>query len=164
MEHEAKRGSPGSSGGQKYLNIRLGPDAFSLPVLQVREIIRFRPITHVPRMPQCVKGVINLRGKIVPIMDLRERLELARGNYDEHACIVILQTENSGSFGLIVDRVEDVSVIRQDDIELPPGLGLDLKLEFLIGMAKAKDGVKIILNAHRLVDFDQLLQLIENEP
>ena len=161
---DSNKRKPASSvpGGSKYLNIRLGDEAFSLPVLQIREIIRLKSITPVPRMPPCVKGVINLRGKIVPVVDLRERLELAAIVYDDHACIVILQAEKTGNIGLIVDRVEDVTYLNEDDIELPPGLGLDLRAEFMMGIVSAKDGVKIILNAQRLLDFDSLLKHFED--
>ena len=162
MDRKQSKDAAPSPGGGKYLNIRLGHEAFSLPVLQVREIIRLRPVTPVPRMPNCIKGVINLRGKIVPVVDLRERLQLAAVAYDEHACIVILQAEKSGNVGLIVDRVEDVAHIGEGDIELPPGLGLDLRAEFMMGIANAKEGVKIILNAHRLLDFDALLKPFED--
>jgi purine-binding chemotaxis protein CheW len=164
MDRELTKAGSRIPGGGKYLNICLGPEAFCLPVLQVREIIRLRPVTPVPRMPGCIKGVINLRGKIVPVMDLRERLELPPADYGEQACIVILQTDKSGNFGLIVDRVEDVSPVSEDDIELPPGLGLGVKVEFMTGIANAKEGVKIILNVQRLVDLDTALKFLEDVP
>lgn len=161
---DRKTGNDGSTsiGSGKYLNFRLGQEAFSIPVLKVREIIRLRPITPVPRMPSCIKGVINLRGKIVAVMDLRKRLEFSPIEYDEHACIVILQSQEGESFGLIVDCVEDVTYIRPEDVETPPSLRLDVNAEFVAGLAKAKDGVKIILNAHRLLDFTSIQQLLEN--
>lgn len=162
MDRELTKAPQPRAGGDKYLNIRLGDEAFSLAVLQVREIIRLRPVTSVPRMPNCVKGVINLRGKIVPVMDLRERLELPPVNYDEHACIVILQAEKSGHFGLIVDRVEDVAELSEHEIELPPGFGLGTRAEFMRGIANAKDGVKIVLDVQRLLDLESILKLLED--
>lgn len=162
MDRKARTLASPPPGGGKYLNIRLGSEAFSLPVLQVREIIRLKTVTPVPQMPACVKGVINLRGRIVPIVDLRERLELPAALYDDHACIVILQAGKSGNMGLIVDRVQDVTYISEDDIELPPGLGLDLRAEFMMGIVSATDGVKIILNAQRLLDFDSLMKHCED--
>lgn len=162
MDHDLTRGASSRPGGGKHLNFWLGQEAFSLPILKVREIIRLQSITPVPRMPRCVKGVINLRGKIVPVMDLRERLELPSVDYDEHSCIVILQANETGHLGLIVDRVEDVAQINESDIESPPGLGLGSRGEFMIGIANTRDGVRMILNARRLVDLDSLMNLFDD--
>jgi len=164
MDRELTKAASRPAGGGKYLNIRLGEYAFSIPVLQVREIIRLRPVTPVPRMPSCVKGVINLRGKIVPIIDLRERLELPPANYGEHACIVIVQPEKLESFGLIVDHVEDVAELSDGAIEQPPGLGLGTNAEFMTGIANAKEGVKIVLNAQRLLNLEAILKLLDESP
>ena len=138
--------------GEKYLNFHLGDEAYSLPILQVREIIRLSPVTPVPRMPAFVKGVINLRGKIVPVMDLRERLNRFSIEYDERACIVVIQSSSSGHFGVIVDSVDDVSNIPQDDIDPPPEFGHELSTEFIMGVAKTKTEVKIILDIHRVLN------------
>ena len=138
--------------GGKYLNFHLGDEAYSLPILQVREIIRLSPVTPVPRMPPFVKGVINLRGKIVPVMDLRERLNRYSIEYDERACIVVIQSSSSGHFGVIVDSVDDVSNIPQEDIDAPPEFGSELSTEFIMGVAKTKTEVKIILDIHRVLN------------
>lgn len=140
--------------GGKYLNFHLGEEAYSLPILQVREIIRLSPVTPVPRMPAFVKGVINLRGKIVPVMDLRERLNRYSVEYDERACIVVIQSSSSGHFGVIVDSVDDVSNIPQEDIDPPPEFGFGLSTEFIMGVAKTKTDVKIILDIHRVLNVD----------
>lgn len=144
---------PAAAGG-KYLNFHLGDEAYSLPILQVREIIRLSPVTPVPRMPAFVKGVINLRGKIVPVMDLRERLNRYTVEYDERACIVVIQASSSGHFGVIVDSVDDVSNIPQEDIDPPPEFGFELSTEFIMGVAKTKTEVKIILDIHRVLNVD----------
>lgn len=140
--------------GGKYLNFHLGEEAYSLPILQVREIIRLSPVTPVPRMPAFVKGVINLRGKIVPVMDLRERLNRYSVEYDERACIVVIQASSSGHFGVIVDSVDDVSNIAQEDIDPPPEFGFELSTDFIMGVAKTKTEVKIILDIHRVLNVD----------
>ena len=144
--------------GGKYLNFHLGAEAYSLPILQVREIIRLSPVTPVPRMPAFVKGVINLRGKIVPVMDLRERLNRLSVEYDERACIVVIQASTSGHFGVIVDSVDDVSNIPQEDIDPPPEFGFELSTEFIMGVAKTKTEVKIILDIHRVLNVDPPLR------
>lgn len=140
--------------GGKYLNFHLGDEAYSLPILQVREIIRLSPVTAVPRMPAFVKGVINLRGKIVPVMDLRDRLNRYPVEYDERACIVVIQASTSGHFGVIVDSVDDVSNIAEEDIDPPPEFGFELSTDFIMGVAKTKTEVKIILDIHRVLNVD----------
>jgi len=147
--------------GGKYLNFHLGDEAYCLPILQVREIIRLSPVTPVPRMPTFVKGVINLRGKIVPVMDLRERLNRHTIEYDERACIVVIQASSSGHFGVIVDSVDDVSNIPQEDIDPPPEFGSELSTEFIMGIAKTKTEVKIILDIHRVLNVSQTIRLNE---
>jgi purine-binding chemotaxis protein CheW len=150
--------------GGKYLNFHLGSEAYSLPILQVREIIRLSPVTTVPRMPHAVRGVINLRGKIVPVMDLRERLGREPVAYDERACIVVIQAGSSGHFGIIVDSVDDVSNIPQEDIEPPAEFGSELKTDFIVGMAKTKTEVKIILDIKRILDVGQMSGFHETTP
>lgn len=152
MEGRTPAGERSRPLGGKYLNFHLGNEAYSLPILQVREIIRLSPVTTVPRMPRSVRGVINLRGKIVPVMDLRERLAREAVEYDERACIVVIQAGGVGHFGLIVDSVDDVSNIQQDEIELPAEFGPELKTDFIVGMAKTRTEVKIILDIHRILD------------
>ena len=147
-----------AAGGGKYLNFHLGDEAYSLPILQVREIIRLSPVTPVPRMPAFVKGVINLRGKIVPVMDLRERLNRYSVEYDERACIVVIQASSAGHFGVIVDSVDDVSNIPQEDIDPPPEFGFELNTEFIMGVAKTKTEVKIILDIHRVLNVDPAIR------
>jgi purine-binding chemotaxis protein CheW len=147
-----------AAGGGKYLNFHLGDEAYSLPILQVREIIRLSPVTPVPRMPAFVKGVINLRGKIVPVMDLRERLNRYLVEYDERACIVVIQASSAGHFGVIVDSVDDVSNIPQEDIDPPPEFGFELNTEFIMGVAKTKTEVKIILDIHRVLNVDPAIR------
>jgi len=147
-------GSNIPAAGGKYLNFHLGNEAYSLPILQVREIIRLSPVTPVPRMPAFVKGVINLRGKIVPVMDLRERLNRFSVEYDERACIVVIQSSSSGHFGVIVDSVAAVSTLQQEEIDPPPEFGFELSTDFIMGVAKTKTEVKIILDIHRVLNVD----------
>ena len=132
----------------KYLTFRLGQEYYSLPVLKVREIMRLCPITAVPRMPSYLRGVINLRGKIVAVVDLRSRFQLPPQEDAERACIIVVQLAGGSKsvMGVIVDAVEDVS----------PFGAADLDTQFILGMAKSKGTVKAIL------DIDQVL-LAEGE-
>lgn len=142
----------------KYLTFVLEKEHYSVPVLKVREIMRLCPITPVPRMPAFIQGVINLRGKIVPVIDLRERFGLPKASDTERACVVVVQFAKSEGgqqwMGMVVDAVEEVSHFTQTDLELPPDFGGDLDTRFITGMAKAKDAVKTLLDLDRLLNLE----------
>ncbi|WP_353239504.1 chemotaxis protein CheW [Limnohabitans sp.] len=141
----------------KYLTFALHNEYYSVPVLKVREIMRLCPITPVPRMPAFIQGVINLRGKIVPVIDLRERLGLPKAVNTERACVVVVQFDTSEGqaqlMGMVVDSVEEVSHFHPLDLELPPDFGSDIDNRFITGMAKSKDTVKTLLDLNRLLNF-----------
>jgi len=144
----------------KYLNFQLGQEHYSLPVIAVREIIRVCPITSVPRMPPYHLGVINLRGKIVPVMDLRRRLDLEPAETLERACIIVILNQNTGTpgqlVGLQVDLVEEVSYISQDAIEPPPDFCNVIDGKFVLAMAKSKEHVITILNIEELLEPEEI--------
>jgi purine-binding chemotaxis protein CheW len=139
----------------KYLTFALAQERYSVPVLKVREIMRLCPVTPVPRMPAYIKGVINLRGKIVPVVDLRERFGLGAGADTERICIVVVQVEDaegaSRLTGMIVDVVEEVSQFQGEDLEPPPDFGDAIDARFIVGMAKTRGQVKTVLDIDRLL-------------
>lgn len=139
----------------KYLTFTLAQERYSLPVLKVREIMQLCPVTPVPRMPAYVKGVINLRGKIVPVVDLRERFGLAQNQDSERICIIVVQLDGgdgvSQLMGVIVDVVEEVSHFQSGDLEGPPDFGDAIDARFIVGMAKSKGTVKTLLDIDRLL-------------
>jgi purine-binding chemotaxis protein CheW len=139
----------------KYLAFLLGQESYGLPVLEVREIIRLVPITPVPQMPAHIRGVINLRGKIVPVVDLRVRLGLAATELNERACIVVVQVKLAASrgmhLGLIVDGVEEVLNLVAADLEATPDFGMKVNNEYLLGMAKTRGRVIALLDIHQVV-------------
>lgn len=141
----------------KYLTFALAQERYSVPVLKVREIMRLCPVTPVPRMPAYIKGVINLRGKIVPVVDLRERFGLGAATDNERICIVVVQVEEpdgaSRLTGMIVDVVEEVSQFQNDDLEPPPDFGDAVDARFIVGMAKTRGQVKTLLDIDRLLGF-----------
>ena len=143
----------------KFLHFQLGPERYSLPVIAVREIIRVCPITPVPRMPPYHLGVINLRGKIVPVMDLRRRLHLDPAENLDRACIIVVLSQATGIpdqlVGLQVDVVEEVSYISQDAIEPPPDFCDVIDGKFVLAMAKSKDSVITILNIEELLETEE---------
>ena len=138
----------------QHLIFNLGDEFYGIPVLQVREIIHLMEITPVPRMPPFIRGVINLRGQIVPVLDLRLRLGLAAAQPTRSTCIVVAQvTASSGSgsqMGLVVDAVDEVLSISPADIQETPEFATEPGALFLCGIAKAKGKVMALLDVDRL--------------
>lgn len=138
----------------KYLTVVLENEAYGIAVLKVREIIRLQKITPVPQMPGYVKGVINLRGRVIPIVDLRVKFGL-KAEFAERTCIVVVQvkltTEQVVMMGLIVDCVEEVVTLRSNEIEPTPDFGARIDTTYLLGMAKVKGQVKTLLDIDRVV-------------
>jgi purine-binding chemotaxis protein CheW len=138
----------------KYLTVVVGAEAFGIAVLQVREIIRLQSITAVPQMPEFVKGVINLRGRVIAIIDLRVKFGLP-AELAERTCIVVVQVKHDGekpiSIGLVVDYVEEVLNLTLEDIEPTPDFGVTIDTAYILGMAKIKGKVKTLLDIDRVV-------------
>jgi purine-binding chemotaxis protein CheW len=145
----------------KYLTFVLEGQSYGIDVLQVREIIRRPAITAVPQMPPHVRGVINLRGKIIPVTDLRMRFGFAHADDTEQTCIVVVQVKHAEGkmeqMGLIVDGVEEVINIAVADIEETPEFGEAVDTNCILGMAKLKGAVKTLLDITRVVGSDALL-------
>lgn len=138
----------------KYLVFQLGREEFGVRVLKVREIMGVQDITAVPQTPAYVKGVINLRGKVIPVVDLRLKFGLPEVEYTQRTCIIVVQVQRettSTSIGIVVDGVAEVLNLAASDIEDTPDFGHGVTTPYLLGMAKIKDKVKI------LVDIDQVL-------
>mgnify|MGYP000107533925 CR=1 FL=1 len=138
----------------KYLTVVLDNEAYGLNVLKIREIIRMQKITPVPQMPAFVKGVINLRGRVIPIVDLRVKFGL-KAEFAERTCIVVVQVKLANDqivqMGLIVDSVEEVVNLTAQEIEPVPEFGARIDTTYLLGMAKIKDQVKTLLDIDRVV-------------
>ncbi len=147
----------------KYLTFLLNAESYGISVLKIREIIRLPDITVVAQMPDYVRGVINLRGKIIPVVDLRLKFGLGAGDTTERTCIVVVQVRSAShaviSMGLMVDGVEEVANIAAADIEDTPDFGTSLNTEFILGMAKIKGRVLALLNIERVVGAEELQQM-----
>jgi purine-binding chemotaxis protein CheW len=143
---------------RKFLTFMLGQASYGIDVLKTREIIRLVDITAVPRMPDYVKGVINLRGRIIPVLDLRLRFALANADSTERTCIVVVQVNLPGNLalqmGLIVDAVEEVINLPDADIEPPPNFGAQITTDAILGMAKVRDSVKTLLDIDKVLAGD----------
>jgi len=147
----------------KHLTFKLQKESYGIDVLKVREIIRLTSITAVPQMPDYVKGVINLRGKIIPVIDLRLRFGFDGVKDTELTCIIVVQAKLSDGkntqMGLVVDGVEEVVNLAPDDIEETPDFGGKISTGYIIGMAKVKGTVKTLLNIDRVIAADELQQI-----
>jgi len=139
----------------KYLTFTLERESYGIDVLQVREIIRLTDITAVPQMPAYVRGVINLRGKIIPVIDLRVRFGFSDVKNTDLTCIIVVQVKlpdgKATQMGLIVDGVEEVTNIAGADIEETPDFGAKIETDYILGMAKVKGAVKTLLNIDRVI-------------
>lgn len=138
----------------KYLTFVLNKEDFGIEIRYVTEIIGIQNITEVPDMPSYVKGVINLRGKVIPVMDVRLRFGVAERPYDDRTCIIVINIDEQ-PVGLIVDRVLEVLDIQKSEIEPPPKMRKGKNNRFIQGMGKSGDRVKILLNANKLLFDDE---------
>ncbi len=141
--------------GGKYLTFGLAEEQYGLEILKVREIIGMMDITAVPRTPEFVKGVINLRGKVIPVVDLRVKFGLPGVEATDETCIIVVDV-GQVEMGIIVDRVSEVLDIGSDDIEPPPSFGVSVDTAFILGMGKAKGVVTILLDIGRVLTGDEI--------
>jgi purine-binding chemotaxis protein CheW len=157
-EHDTQSAQMTDRAG-KYLIFQLGREEFGTRVLTVREIMGLQDITTVPHMPPYVKGVINLRGKVIPVVDLRLKFGLQEVEYTHRTCIIVVQVELAGTpvlMGCIVDGVAEVLTLNQADIEDTPDFGNGVETPYLLGMAKIKGKVKILLDMDQVLNAQEL--------
>ena len=146
----------------KYLTFHLGREEFGIRVLQVREIMGLQDITVVPQTPHHVKGVINLRGKVIPVLCLRAKFGLEPAEYTARTCIIVVQVRDEAGplhAGIIVDAVSEVLNVAGDEIQDTPNFGGGLPTPYLLGMAKIKEKVKILLDIDQVVNPQEVLGL-----
>jgi purine-binding chemotaxis protein CheW len=146
----------------KYLTFQLASEEFGIRVLKVREIMGLQDITAVPQTPAHIKGVINLRGKVVPVVDLRLKFGLEAAEYTQRTCIIVTQIQSeSGSIlmGIVVDGVSEVLNLSATEIEDTPDFGESVGAGYLLGMAKVKNRVKILLDIDQVLSTQELHNL-----
>ncbi len=146
-----------SSAGGKYLTFALGNEGYGLEILMVREIIKYMDITHVPRTPDYVRGVINLRGQVISVVDLRSKFTMAKAEPTDETCIIVVECGGKNGMpkvttGVIVDRVSEVLSIADEQIEPAPPLGPNVRGDYILGMGKVGQHVKILLDIDRVLD------------
>lgn len=150
---------------QKLLTFSLGSEGYGISILKVKEIIGMMDITPVPRTPEFVKGVINLRGKIIPVMDLRTKFSMSEQEYDERTCIIVVEISIKGVqklIGVVVDMVSEVVTISNDQIEPPPEYGTSVEHNAILGIGKIKERVVIILDIDEIFICDEVVKIIDN--
>ncbi len=143
----------------KYLTFSLAEEEYGIGILKVKEIIGMMAITSVPRTPDFVKGVINLRGKVIPVIDLRLKFNMETILYSDHTCIIVVETDSkSGTMfiGIVVDAVSEVLNIKEDEIENAPSFGTGLDADYILGMAKMEEKVKILLDIDRVLNIEEI--------
>lgn len=143
----------------KYLTFNLADEEYGIGILKIKEIIGMMPITTVPQTPEFVKGVINLRGKVIPVMDLRLRFGMEPIDYNERTCIIVVEIEGVAGtiqIGLVVDTVSEVLNINTEDIEKAPTFGAKLNTDYILGMAKMEGGVKILLDIDHVISEEEI--------
>jgi purine-binding chemotaxis protein CheW len=143
----------------KYLTFVLGKEEYGLEILKVKEIIGMMDITSVPNVPSYVKGVINLRGKVIPVVELRLKFGMESIPYTERTCIIVVDVQVKGRLaliGIVVDAVSEVLNINREEIENTPNFGAGMDTNYILGMAKVKGQVKILLDIDQVLDNSEL--------
>ncbi|MBW1783921.1 MAG: purine-binding chemotaxis protein CheW [Deltaproteobacteria bacterium] len=154
-------GTPPDSEG-KYLTFTLASEHYGIGILKIKEIIGMMTVTSVPQTPEFVKGVINLRGKVIPVVDLRRRFGMEEIDYTERTCIIVVEIQGligTVMMGIVVDSVSEVLNIKGEDIEATPTFGTGLDTNFILGMAKMEGGVKILLDIDKVLSYEEVVAL-----
>ncbi len=144
----------------KYLTFKLAEEEYGVEILKVREIIKIMDITAVPRMPSYMKGVINLRGKVIPVIDLRLKFSLPELQHTDETCIIVVDV--GMEVGIVVDTVSEVLDLPTSSIEPPPSMGGAVETDFIMGMGKVGENVKILLDIDKVLNTGELAALTES--
>lgn len=146
----------------KYLTFKLGAEDYGLEILKVQEIIKIMDITAMPRTPEYVRGVINLRGKVIPVVDIRQKFEMEVVEETEKTCIIVVQIARADltiTMGLVVDEVCEVMDVASKDIEPAPDMGSAVDTNFILGMAKAENRVVILLDVDKVMSDQEVTEI-----
>ncbi len=149
----------------KYLTFSLAGEEYGIGILKIKEIIGMMPITPVPQTPEFVKGVINLRGKVIPVLDLRLKFDMEAMDFTERTCIIVVEIDGASGtmlIGIVVDAVSEVLHINDENIQETPAFGTDLNTDYILGMARMEGGVKILLDIDRVLSTDEMVTLDKN--
>jgi len=162
VEQSNRRQPMGERHNEKYLSFYVGAEEFAIGVLSVREIMGVLDITAVPQTPAYVKGIINLRGKVVPVVDLRLKFGMEPAEYTQRTCIVVVDIGGDGGhllMGVVVDSVSEVLNVSSSEIENAPDFGEGVAIPYLLGIAKCKGKVKLLLDIQKVLHATELAGL-----
>jgi purine-binding chemotaxis protein CheW len=146
----------------RYLTFTLAKEEYGVDIMKVKEIIGMMKITAVPRTPAFIKGVINLRGKVIPVVDLRLKFGMESTDYTENTCTIVTEIEKGSGrilVGIVVDSVSEVLQVNREDIDETPTFGVDVDMNFILGMAKIGDNLKILLDIDRVLSAEDVVLL-----
>ncbi len=153
---------------QKFLTFALAGEEYGITIMQIKEIIGLMPVTVLPQTPTYVKGVINLRGKVIPIIDLRLKFALEPAEPTERTCIIVIETEdkdqNQSLVGLIIDAVSEVISLKGDEVEPAPKMQSQFQEQLILGLAKCENGVKILLDIDKVINHEELAGIKQEAP
>ncbi|MEZ5305510.1 MAG: chemotaxis protein CheW [Pyrinomonadaceae bacterium] len=147
--------------GGKFLTFFLKDEEYGIEILKVQEIIGMLPITRVPRTQSFIRGVVNLRGKIIPVMDIRLKFEMEPKEDTEDTCIIVVQSEGL-EIGIVVDKVSEVLDIAEAEIEDVPSFGTDVDTHYLLGVGKTNEKVRLLLAIDRVVSRSEMSEFTKN--
>ena len=156
LEEDAQKG--------KFMTFQTGKEFFGISISYVNEIIAMQPITKIPEVEDYIKGLINLRGKIIPVIDVRVRFRMEPLEYTDRTCIIVINVKST-VIGLIVEKIAEVDTIQDDDIVPPPALGKKEKEQnkYVYGLARLEDSVKMLLDPEKLIKQEDLVKIEENQ-
>ncbi|ADL52258.1 chemotaxis protein CheW [Clostridium cellulovorans] len=144
----------------KYLTFSIGEECYGIEIRYVIEIIGIQPITEIPELPNYVKGIINLRGKIIPVIDVRLRFNKLYREYNDRTCIIVISVEDT-IVGLIIDSVSDVISIQKESIVEPPSVSNSFNNKYISGIGKIGSEVKLLLDTSKLINSNELENITE---
>jgi purine-binding chemotaxis protein CheW len=144
----------------RFLTFSLGKESYGIEIKYVTEIIGIQPITEIPELPEYIRGIINLRGKIIPVMDVRLRFKKEPKEYNDRTCVIVIDIKDI-SIGLIVDSVSEVLTIPEQDIVEPPQMNKGFNNRYIKGIGKVGNDVKLLLDCEKLLTEDELENLSE---
>jgi len=146
----------------KYLTFKLSNETYGIEILKVQEIIGLMSITSIPRTPDFVRGVINLRGKVIPVVELRKKFNMETVEDTDHTCIIVVQvmgTEGPITMGILVDEVSEVVDITENQLEPPPSFGTNVDTAFILAMGKLRDTVVILLDIDKVLTANEMQRI-----
>ena len=161
-EERARTGGSRVAGG-KFLTFYLAGEEYGIEILKVHEIIGLMPVTKVPRTPEFMRGVINLRGKVIPIVDLRMKFMMPSAETTSETCIIVVHVRGI-EMGIVVDKVSEVVDINSNDIEPTPSFGVDVNTDYILGIGKSQNKVRILLDIDRVLSSGEVSTLADAAP